>query len=144
MKKALFIGLGAICLVLSITSCKEQKSSLVYSTGFENFPETGFKDVNLDGVQWMANDSTVEVASSKESESGNFLHLLPGVNKTVSLKLSDTEEIMTLSFNARALKQPDFKFRVETLINENWTEIYNGDKELVAKNRIIPVCSHVI
>lgn len=141
MEKSRLICLSILSLILCMASCKEEKeiSSVVYSTGFEDFPEAMLTDLNLSGSHWTAIDSTAEVANNNESVSGKFLHLLAGDNKSVSIQLGKNEQIRALHFNVRAVKQPGLKFRVEALLADQWVEIYKGDEEIVSKNRVIPI-----
>lgn len=128
-----------IIALLLFNACAEPRKSLVYKTDFENFKIGNLADKPASIVRWQAGDSTVEIGERQESTSGKFLHLFEGANKSVTLEIPNPEDIVSLKFKARALKQPHFKFRVEAFSNNEWNEIYNGDKEIIAKNNVVSV-----
>jgi len=125
-----------VVLTLLITSCSQQKKSTVYATDFENFETSVFTQLESENTTWLAAENEAEIGERQESASGKFLHILEGQNKSVSLTMKQPELLKSLAFKARTEKQDGFSFKIEGLVNGNWTTLYNGDKELIAKNRI--------
>jgi len=129
----------SIITLLLLNACIEPQKSVVYKTDFEDFEKAIIREVLTPEIKLIAADSMAEINERKESTSGQFLHLFAGENKSLSIELPNHEDIFAISFKARAVKQPNFKFRVEAFLDNNWVEIYNGDEELIAANRIASV-----
>ena len=136
MKQQLLRTSLLVVLILLITSCTEQKKSTVYTADFENFETAVFTQLESTKATWSAAENEVEIGERQESDSGKFLHILEGQNKSVSLTLKQPELIKSLAFKARTVKQDGFSFKVEGMENGKWIPLYNGDKELVTKNRV--------
>ena len=125
-----------VLLTLLITSCSKQKKSTVYKADFEDFKTAVFTNLETTDITWSAKENQVEIGEREASDSGKFLHILKGEDKSVSLALKQPELIKSLTFKARTVKQDGFEFKVQGLENGTWTILYNGDKELISKNRV--------
>ncbi len=128
-----------IVTILSVSCTEEERKSTIYSTNFEDFENQIISEIKHENVRWVAKDSVVEISEREKSGYGQYLHFFKGKNKVARLELDNEEDVVAIQFRAMAIKQADFKFRIEGLVQGDWIEIYNGDEEIIAKNRVVNV-----